>query len=112
MLWSEWNATPTVIPALQGPASPLEPVELCALSEPFISEGYLVGCPSPRKLIDCGCAQIGFLEELFIAFKLAAYSFLKVKTKAASSFYLYKVRRTKEMQCVWSGLYTGIRAPG
>jgi len=64
------------------------------------------------KLIDCGCAQISFLEELFIAFKLATYSFLKVKTKAASSFHLCKMRCTEEMRCVWSGLYTDIRAPG
>ena len=101
-----------MIAALQSPASPLGPGELRALCEPFISGGYLVGCPPPSKLIDCGCAQISFLEELFIAFKLATYSFLKVKTKAASLFYLCKMRCTEEMRCVWSGLFTDIRAPG
>lgn len=68
-----------MIPRAPRHPSPSETGKLSAHQIPLCSslpfqEGIGVRCTSPSRLMNCSCVQISFLQELFIALKLAAYS--------------------------------------
>ena len=107
-LWPGWNTIPTQHSKVQlhlWNQVSFVPAKSHWCSSLSFQEGIWVGCPSPSRLMDFSYAQISFLEELFIALKLAAYS-VESKNKGSCKM------KTQKRDCVWSCMCIGVRAPG